>query len=156
MGLTIIHDPADLCFSFGDIRKQSDPAEVVSFMEVTVGLVTELGDEEECRLCFDLVAHIPQAQVISSELYLPVLLSEEPWVEMCGLERLSVYYNVDLSMWPNIEPELLRDLNHLEIIRPNLSGGWGAFTDFLSRRAAVGNRFLRSSFIAVTFALMRM
>ena len=127
-------------FRFRDVPKRNDPADVVLFMEVKVRMVAELGDEEECGLCFDLVAHIPQAQVASLELSLPILLSEKPWVEMCDQERLSVYYNADLSMWPNTEPELLRDLDPLEIIRPNLSGGWGAFTDFLSRRAAVGNR----------------
>ena len=145
LGLSAYYEPSSGVFGFGDFHKHGDPAEVGWFMDVTFSMVEELEDEEAYGLCFDLVAHIPQAQVISLTTDLPVLRSKL-CVDMRGLEHLHIF-GADLSTWPieleihGPQPEdLLRNLDRIEITVPMASGGWGAFADFLSRRAAVGNR----------------
>ena len=67
---------------------------------------------------------------------------------MCNLARLHLEA-VDISTWfvepdicePHIYKDLLLGLNHITFAEPTLSGGdWGPLTNFLSRRAAVGNQ----------------
>ena len=148
-GLGLLAYPAPGCIdlSVGDVHKRSDPDEVVWFVEVAAVMGTQLGKDEASGLCFDLIAHIPRAQVLSLETELPILRSEELCAEMCDLTYLHLV-DVDLSTWfigpeisgPHTREGLLRGLDRIKITRPVLSGDLGVFTDFLSRRAAVGNQ----------------
>jgi len=135
-------------FNVGDTRKDSDSAEVTWFLEVSGAMNVELEDEEADQLCFDLISHIPREQVISLQTSLHILRSEELCVGMRSLTYLYIG-GTDLSTW-FVEPEipgrhtfkdLLRGLDHIIIIEPSLSGDdWSPLTNFLSRRAEVGNR----------------
>jgi hypothetical protein len=105
-------------------------------------------EEEAEKLFFDVIAHIPQEKVVRLTTGLPILRSEELCVQMCNLTHLHLY-QVDLSRW-FVEPDtrkshvfkdLLCGLRSITIIEPRLSGGdWSPLTNFLTRRAAVGNR----------------
>ena len=108
----------------------------------------QLEDEEAGRLGFGLIAHIPREQAISLQTTLPILRSENLCVEMCNLTYLQLD-GVDLSTFfpepgilgPHTSEDALRSLDHIVITRPDLNGGgWSPLTNFLSRRAAVGNR----------------
>lgn len=139
-------DSLDL--NIGDVHRDDDPTKVKWFVEVIAVMAGHLGYHDQvCRVYFDLIAHIPQGQVINLETMLPVPGSEELCVEMCDLEYLRLL-RVDLSTWFT-EPEisgshtprdLLRSQDRLEITRAFLSGSWSPLTNFLSNRAAVGNR----------------
>jgi hypothetical protein len=116
---------------------------------VTVHGDFSLTSEEEAeRLFFDVIAHIPQEKVVRLTTGLPILRSEELCVQMCHLTHLNLN-QVDLSRWfaepdtrkPHIFKDLLRGLHSISIIEPSLSGGdWSPLTNFLTHRAAVGNR----------------
>ena len=139
-----------LDFCVGWVYERGDPDKFVPFVEVSVRLspsVEPVGEEEANRLYFDLIAHIPLGQVISLKTTLPILRSKELCIGMSNLAYLHLP-NVDLSTW-FIEPDIsgahtpndiLSGLGSLEVSRSTSSGGWGAFTNFLSRRAAAGNR----------------
>jgi len=107
---------------------------------------TLLGEEEADQLCFDTIAYIPWEEVIELITPLPILHSEELCVQMSNLTRLHLGA-VDLSTWfiepdfhePHTFKDLLRGLDSISIIKPSLSGDLSPFTNFLSRRAAVGN-----------------
>jgi hypothetical protein len=116
---------------------------------VTVSGSFRVTSEEEAeRLFFDIIAHIPQEKVVRLTTGLPILRSEELCVQMCNLTHLHLN-QVDLSRWfvepdtrkPHVFKDLLRGLHSISIIEPRLSGGdWSPLTNFLTRRAAVGNR----------------
>ena len=136
------------CLGAGDTRIGGDPADVVWFAEISAETYTRLKDKEANRLCFDLIAHIPREQVTSLQTNLPILRREELCVEMRNLSYLNLV-DIDLFTWfmepvvrgPHEFQELLRNLDHIVIIRPTLRGGdWSPLTNFLSRRAAIGNR----------------
>jgi len=103
---------------------------------------------EADRLCFDLIAHIPREQVASLQTNLPILR----WEELCvGMRNLTHLHLIDINLptWfaeldvrrPHAQRELLRGLNHIVITRPTLNGyDWTPLTNFLSNRAAIGNR----------------
>jgi hypothetical protein len=100
------------------------------------------------KLCFDVIAHIPQEEVVEVKTTLRILRSEELCVQMCNLAHLHLD-GVDLSTWfvepdirePHVFKDLLRGLHSISITRPGLSGDdWSPLTNFLARRAAVGNR----------------
>jgi hypothetical protein len=107
-----------------------------------------LGEEEADKLCFDTIAYLPQEKVVNLSTTLPILRSEELCVRMCSLTHLHLE-DVDLSTWfiepdtrePHAFKDFLRGLRHIAITNPRLSGGdWSPLTNFLTRRAAVGNR----------------
>jgi hypothetical protein len=132
---------------FGDAR-EGDPARANMFMAVDGTTSVTLGEEEAIALCFDILAHVPQEKFVTVKTILPILRSEELCVRMCNLADLHIY-SADLSTWfvepdtrePHVFKDLLRGLRSITIIRPHLSGGdWSPLTNFLTRRAAVGNR----------------
>ena len=139
--------PEYIKFSAGSAYESGALNEVVWFVRVPAYFGEELEDEEINRLHLDLIAHIPLDQVISLETTLPILRSEELCIGMTNLTHLHLR-DVDLSTW-FVEPEIsgahsfkdiLPGLGSIEITYCSLSGGWDAFTNFLYRRAAVGNR----------------
>ena len=118
------------------------------FVAVDWTLDVNLGEEGADKLYFDVIAHIPQAAVVDVKTTLPILRSEELCVQMYNLAHLHLD-DVDLSMWfaepdargPLVFKDLLRGLRHITITHPSLSGGdWSPLTNFLTRRATVGNR----------------
>ena len=108
-----------------------------------------LGEEVTRGLCFDIVAHIPLEEVVQlNAVGLPVLRSEQLCARMCNLTHLC-FDGADLSTWfvepdiyqPHLFRDLLPELRFLTITHPSPSGGdWSPLTNFLTRRAAVGNR----------------
>jgi hypothetical protein len=103
---------------------------------------------EADKLCFDVIAYIPQEEVVEVKTTLPILCSENLCVQMCNLAHLHLDH-VDLSTWfvepvtrePHVFKDLLRGLRSISITRFGLSGDdWSPLTNFLARRAAVGNR----------------
>ena len=127
---------------------EGDPARVNWFMTVEGNPDVELGEEEADKLCFDIIAHIPQEEIIEVSTTLPFLRSEEPCIQMCNLTHLELK-GIDVSTWfvvpkirkPHVFKDILRGLRSISISEPSLSGGsWGPLTTFLARRAAVGNR----------------
>ena len=155
--LTVLtmHNYSTLSVYTGDTYQEVDSAEMDWFVEVAVVMNRKLEDEEADELCFGLVGHIPQGRVTSFRTALPILRSEELCVEMCNLTHLYLD-QVNLSTWP-VEPDargshvfkdLLPGLRHIVIDRFTLSGGdWGPFTNFMYRRAAVGNPIYSLLFI---------
>ena len=148
LGLVISLNSRGLHLSAGDVRGGHHFAGVVDFADVSVDMNLTLEDEEATRLGFDIIAQIPREQVVILHTSLPILLSQELCVEMCNLAYLRID-NVDLStlfMEPIVrEPytpkDLLRSLDRITFTWPVLSDGdWGPFIDFLSHRAAAGNR----------------
>jgi len=141
--------PTAFCLSVGDIRKGSDITEADWFLEVLIGLSERPEDEEADKMYFDLVSHIPREEVVTLETSLPILRSELFCAEMRNLTCLHVV-GVDLSTWfaePDVSDpippfeELLPHLDRIVITKSTLSGGdWTPLTNFLSRRAAVGDR----------------
>jgi hypothetical protein len=104
--------------------------------------------EEEDKLCLDIIAHIPQEKVGELTTTVPILHSEDLCIRMRNLTYLHLE-GVNLSRWfvepATREPHGFRDLLHglrsISIIRVGLSGDdWSPLTNFLARRAAVGNR----------------
>jgi len=150
LGLWVFSDSTNFCMKVRDTHNGSNPPWVdpVEWF-VTVDGVTnvELGEEDIDKLWFGIIGHIPQEEVIDFKTTLPILHSEELCVQMCNLTCLRLQA-VDLSTWfvePDIhEPcafkDLLRGLDSILITKSSLSGDdWGPFTNFLSRRAAIGN-----------------
>ena len=141
-------DPGSIRLCVGEVYRNCDSTELDWFADVSAVTSTRLKDEEADELCFDLIAHIPRDQVISLRTTLPILRSEESCVEMCDLTYLHLV-DVNLTRWsvepdirgPHTSKEILPSLDHITITRPTVSGGnWDPFVDFLSRRAAFGNR----------------
>jgi len=139
---------ASFYLCMGDIHKGSDLTEADWFLEVLARMSVRPGDEEADKMYFDLVSHIPRERVVTLETTLPILRSERFCAEMCNLTCLHLV-GVDLSTWfaePDISDhppfeELLPRLDRIVITKSTLSGGdWTPLTNFLSRRAAVGNR----------------
>ena len=120
---------------------------IVSFAGASAGINVQSGKEERERVWLELIATISWEQVTYLETCLPILQLEGLGVKMCNLTHLNLSW-VDLSAWfcvpilrrPQANEDVLSSLNHIEITGPTLSGGWGPLTDFLSRRAAIGNR----------------
>jgi len=148
IGLLAEYSHSTFSLRAGDTRIGGEPAEVVWFAEMTAVISTPLEGEEADRLCFDLIAHIRRDQVTSLQTNLPILRWEELCVEMNNLTHLYLV-DIDLSTWfvelgihkPRASKKLLHGLNHITITRPTLGGGdWRPLRNFLSRRAAVGNR----------------
>jgi hypothetical protein len=117
------------------------------FVTVDGDMSVTLGEEEADKLCFDIIAHIPLEKVFEVTT-LPILRSEELCVQMCNVTHLHLE-EVDLSTWfkepdtrePHVFKDILRGLRSIAITEPRLSGGdWSPLTNFLTRRAAVGNR----------------
>ena len=139
--------PDTLCFCSGDLRNGDDPTESDLFAIFTAVLDVRPEKGQADRLRFDIIAHIPWEQVIHLQTSLPILRSVELCVEMCNLTSLYLV-EVDLSMWfvvpdicgPHTFKDLLRNLARIRISQPTLSDGWSPLTNFLSRRAAAGNR----------------
>ena len=107
-----------------------------------------LKDGEAERLCFDIIVHLPQEEVVYLTTTLPILRSEELCVQMCNLAHLELK-QIDLSTWfikpdirePRVFKDLLRGLRSISITDPTLTGGdWSPLTNFLTRCVAVGNR----------------
>jgi len=148
LGLSAKHGPTAFCLCTGDVHKGDDLDEVDWFVEVLVTTNVQLEDEEANGLYLNLVSRIPWDQIISLETTLPILRSEQLCIEPHDLTYLHLV-EVDLSTWfmepdirePHTFQELLPRLEHIIIIKPALSGDdWSPLTNFLSRRAAVGNR----------------
>ena len=141
-------------------RTTGDSAEVYLSVHV-MAIDPMMKDEEAVRLGFDLIAHIPREQIVHLKTTLPILRSEELCIGMRNLTYLRVSHP-DLSTWfiepdiwgPDTSRELLRSLDRLDISRPTLGGGdWIPLTNFLTRRAAVGNRI--SLLLLKHYPLMR-
>ena len=107
-----------------------------------------LGEAEADKLCFDIIAHIPQEEVIELTMPLRILRSEELCVNMRNVTHLHLE-DLDLSRWfvepdtreSHIFKDLLPGLRYISITRCRLSGDdWSPLTNFLTHRAAVGNR----------------
>jgi len=148
IGLLAAYGHGTFFLRAGDTHIGGEPAEVVWFVEMTAIISTSLEDDEADRLCFDLIAHIQREQVTSLQTNLPILRWEGLCAEMNNLTHLYLV-DIDLSKWfvelgvrrSHGLNEVLRGLNHIVITRPTLGGGdWRPLTNFLSRRAAVGNR----------------
>jgi hypothetical protein len=114
-----------------------------------------MGEEEADKLCFDMISHIPQEEVVNLTTTLHILRSEELCVRICNLTHLHLE-DVNLSTWftepdtrePHVFKDLLRGLRFISITNHRPSGGdWSPLTNFLIRRTAVGNRisFLKLS-----------
>ena len=149
-GLELLANHTHFSFNFraGDVHQRDDSIRAIWFLELFAGVSVPMEDEEAGRLGLDLIAHIPQEQVTCLHTTLPILRSEKLCIEMCNLSHLQLD-GVDLSTFftgpgvygPHISRDALRSLDHIVIIRPTLSSGdWSPLTNFLSRRAAVGNR----------------
>ena len=118
-------------------------------MEGYLGYMTMEKQEEANNLCFDIIAHIPPGNILElTTTTLPILRSGELCIRMCNLTHLHLG-GVKLSEWfvePEIpEPYVFKDilprLRSISIISVDLCGGdWSPLTNFLARRAAVGNR----------------
>lgn len=134
--------------SMRDACERNESTEVVWPVSVVAAMSVELELEEFAdELGFDLIAHIPQEQVTYLFTNFPILRSEL-CAGMCNLIHLCPI-NADLFTWfaepeirgPHRYRELLPSLDHLEIIYPySADDDWSPLTNFLSRRAAVGNR----------------
>ena len=124
---------------------------------VTVGwtMSVTLEKEEAEKLCFDIIAHIPQEEVVDLTTTLPIFRSEGLCIRMRNLTHLHLEL-VDLSEWfiepdarePHVFKDFLPGLRSITISEPRLSDGdWSPLTNFLTRRTAVGNRisFLKLS-----------
>jgi hypothetical protein len=138
--LTVFHIQA------GDAHEGDDLTEVEWFMTVRGKTTMTLGGESADKLCFDIIAHIPQEEVVDLTTTLPILRSEELCIQMCNLTclhleevRLSWFAVPDVRE-PHIFKDLLPRLRSISMIGSRLGGDWSSFTDFLTRRAAVGNR----------------
>ena len=124
---------------------------------VHVFVDVSLEDEELLEMCFDFLAHIPLEQITELQTNLPILCSEELCVRMCNVTYLHLL-RADLSE-PFADPdirglhtfkELLSGLDHLKVTGPPYDGDeLGPLTNFLTRRAAVGNRI--SSFVLLHY-----
>ena len=143
-GLRLLVNPGQSSFSIqvGDAREEDKFVTV----DGTTSLI--MGEEEADKLCFDTITHIPQEEVIDLTTTLPILRSEELCVRMRNLTHLYLK-RVDLSAWfaepdtrePRVFKDLLRGLRSITMTGPILSGGnWSPLTNFLTRRAAIGNR----------------
>ena len=142
------HNYSALTLYVGDTHERADFSTTAWFMTVDVVRGGALGKKEAEQIGLDLIAHIPREQVINLQTALPILRSEELCVEMRDLTYLHLV-EVDLSTWfiesdihgPHTFKELLPSLDRIMITWPSLtSGDWSPFTNFLSRRAAVGNK----------------
>jgi len=149
-GLWLSADHSSRIFNIatGDPCNGDDPAEAVLFAKVVTIMSVDLEDGEAERLGFDLIAHIPLERVTNLQTNLPILRSEDLCVEMCRLTYLRLIC-MDLSRWfiepdirgPRTFKDLLRGLDRIDIMKPVLGGGgWSPLTNFLTRRAAVGNQ----------------
>lgn len=105
-------------------------------------------EEETEKKCFDLIVRIPREGVVNLGTTLPILRSEELCIKMCNLAHLRLI-DMDVSTFfvgPGVRgshtlKDLLSSLDSISIIRPGSNGSdWNPFIDFLTRRAAVGNR----------------
>jgi hypothetical protein len=95
---------------------EGDSARANWFMTVEGTLDMTLGEEEVDKLCFDIIAHIPQ-------------------------EDVSTWFAGPEARESHGFKDLFRGLRSISISEPTLSGGdWSPLTIFLARRAAVGNR----------------
>ena len=147
LGLLVTHTSPAFRFRIGDTDRHDDSAGMVWFMTVDA-VVSGIPVDEVERRVFGLTTYIPREQVIDLRTTLPILRSQESCVKMRNLTRLHLE-GVDLYIC-FVEPEicgshkfeeLLPSLDHIVITKPTLSGrGWSPLTNFLSRRAAVGNR----------------
>jgi hypothetical protein len=126
----------------GDLTKED------WFVTVDVTTSVALREREAERLCFDIIAHLPQEEVVYLTTTLPILRSEELCAQMCNLAHLELE-QVDLSTWflepdirePRVFKDLLRGLRSISITDPTLTGGdWSPLTNFLTRRVGVGNQ----------------
>jgi hypothetical protein len=116
-----------------------------------------LGPEVIRGFCFDIAAHIPLEEVVQlNAVGLPILRSEQPCARMYNLTHLC-FDGADLSTWfvepdiyePHVFKNLLPELRFLTISWPRPSGGdWSPLTNFLTRRAAVGNRIYSLRLVA--------
>ena len=160
-GLKLSVDPGPNFFTIlvgdaceGDLSRKRWFVTVNWIMTVTLG-EGEAGElcfntiaHEADKLCFDVIAHIPQEEVAEVKTTLPILHSEELCIQMCNLAHLHLD-DVDLSTWfaepdncgSHVFKDLLRGLRSISITRSGLSGDdWSPLTNFLARRAVVGNR----------------
>ena len=146
-GLSLLVKPKFQGFSIrvGDVHKFTP---VDWFVTVDWVLSVTPGEEEVEKIRFDIIAHFPQEEVGSISTTLPILRSEELCVQMCNLTLLHLD-RVDLSTLfvesdphePHVFKDLLPGLRSIVITEPRLSGGdWSPLTNFLTRRAAVGNQ----------------
>jgi hypothetical protein len=76
------------------------------FMAVEAYMRVALGEEAD-RLCFDIIAHIPQEEVIYLTTTLPVLRSEELCVQMCNLLDCSVLAFLSHCLFLFVPPDFL-------------------------------------------------
>ena len=149
LGLLVYSNPSNFYIRVGDAPKGNDPTRVdsVKWFITAYGFTNvELGEDTE-KLWFDIIGQIPQEEVTSLTTNLSLLHSVELCIQMCNLTclRLSA---VDLSTWfiepdihePHTFKDLLPGLDSISITNFILGGGdWRPLTNFLSRRAAVGN-----------------
>ena len=139
----------------GDARKCDDPAGAVQFITIGAFLDWTPGTERAERIAFGLITCIPRDEVGHLWTNLPILRSEEMCIEMCNLAcirlvevELSTLFAEPDGRGPHASKDLLRSLDSIWMTRPILSGGdWSPLTNFLSRRAAVGNRICLLRFI---------
>ena len=143
MGLSATNDFSTFHFRIGD-AKTRDSGGMVWFITIDAVMNRTLEREVAEQLGFNLIAHVPQRQVISLRTNLPILRSEELCIEMCNLTRLYLD-EVDLSACfakldihePHKFEKLLPSLDRIILTRPTLGdGGWYPLTNFLSRRTA--------------------
>ena len=146
LSLLALPDADSFFIQVGDVC-EGDLTCVQWFVMVDGAMSITLGEEEADKLCFDIIAHIPLEKVVEVTT-LPILRSEELCFQMCNVTHLHLE-EVDLSTWfvepdtrePHVFKDLLRGLRSITITEPRLSGGdWSPLTNFLTRRAAVGNR----------------
>ena len=143
LGLSATNDFSTFHFRIGD-AKTRDSGGMVWFITVDAVMSRTLGREVAEQTGFNLIAHVPQRQVISLRTNLPILRSEELCIEMCNLTRLNLD-EVDLSACfagldihePHKFEKLLPSLDRIILAWPTLSDDyWYPLVGFLSRRAA--------------------
>ena len=127
---------------------EDDLARATGFMIVGWATSATLGGEEANKFRFDIIGGIPQGEAIEITTTLSILCSEHPHVQMCNLTLLHLKHADLFRLF--VEPvvrdshafrDLLRRHRSITITKPRLNGGdWGPLTNFLLRRAAVGNR----------------
>ena len=120
------------------------------FLQVFGAMVEDGGPRgEECeKLFLDSLAHIPRGHIVYYESTCRLLKSADLFVGMSNLielrparARLSEWFAEPGQGGTQVYWEIPPSLKYLSLYAPVLDGGyWSPLTNFLSRRASVGNR----------------
>jgi hypothetical protein len=137
LGLLVYPGRTAFDIQVGDAHEGDDFTGVEWFVTVkgeTFGMVEgggtlTLGGDWGEKLCFNIITHIMQEEVVDLTTNLPILRSKELCVQMCNLTHLHLD-RVTLSGWfvgpyihkPHIFKDLLCGLYSISITKPRLGG----------------------------------